>query len=184
MHATPTDPYRIQTPPPPGRGTDLWLYFRRIAEPLWQGLFTARLSPRERMAYSGDLFGGAPTFVAAAADALSAAPDLFADVPISGRALRADHDEALDLLFLSHRLQELSELAYDAYLRKHSGAIKVAMAVMAQQRKTATLPFRSDDEQSKDAVRRCQLVPAQNVLTARQERKRRKAQRNFLRLRS
>lgn len=166
-----------------GQTLPLLLHFQELAQPLWQALWTCRLDRRRRKALGGNLFSGVFEFVAAVADGLGAAPELFARVSVRGAELLTEQDEALDLLILSQSLRELSELAYDVYLQKHSRAIQLAQAVMAWHRLSLRAPFRTDEERVACGGRRGQLSPAQKVLADRLRRRLRRTSFNYPRAR-
>lgn len=162
---------RTPGPLPTGRGAALWALYQRLAQPLWLDLLRCRLMPRRRMAIGGTLFPRDSEFVSAVAAGLSATPELFAHLPVQGRALQADQDDALFLLFLSHGLTELGQLAYDAYLQKQGTALQAAKDVMEEQQAEANMSFLSEEQRVSRAGRASQLAPAQRVLSERQRRR-------------
>lgn len=163
-HKTPPiQPLHVQLPT--GHGARLWSQYREAAAPLWAALAPLRLSARQRTELSGVFFPGAAELVDATAEAMAAEPLLFTHVPRSGEAIAADQHDALDLLFLSQALAELSQLAFDGYVRKHAPVVGLALQVLKEQRLEAQRALLSPAQRAAHHRREGQLQAAQKVLS-------------------
>lgn len=162
---------------PAGNADGLWSLYREGTRALWPLLAPLRLTPKQRQAIGGMLFAGCAEFVAATADAMGADPALFTHVPLSGTELDEEEGEALDLLFMSQGLRELSQLAYDGYMRKMGFGVRVALAVTQHHRLEAKQPFLTTAQRNAHRAREGHLYTALTVLRDRRGGRPRKAPR-------
>ncbi|MDW8283032.1 MAG: hypothetical protein RMK29_15050 [Myxococcales bacterium] len=105
------------------------------------------LLPGERMALAGCCFRQGSDLVYAVAAALREQPELFADVSIDPAELVARFERGVAFGCLAQLLEQLLRCARDAELLDRGTAVRDALAVLAQARGTARLPFAAAEQQ-------------------------------------